>query len=57
MQVLALDPGRLLRQVTPLLLVDNEEALVEGARAFGNLSRTAPAREYMVGDVNEVGWA
>jgi len=48
-QVLALGAPKLLRHVTPLLLCDNEEAVVEAARAFGNFSRTADARTYMVG--------
>ncbi len=47
-QLLQLEPSRLLRHVTPLLLSENEEAVVEAARAFGNLSRQPAAREYMV---------
>lgn len=47
--MLALGAPKLLRHVTPLLLCDNEEAVVEAARAFGNFSRTADARTYMVG--------
>jgi hypothetical protein len=43
-----MEPARLLRYVTPLLLSDNEEAVVEAARAFGNFSRTAEARQYLV---------
>ncbi len=46
-QVLALDPATLLVHITPLLLSDNEEAIVEAARVFGNFSRAPPAREYM----------
>lgn len=48
-QVLAMGASTLLKHVTPLLLCDNEEAIVEAARAFGNFSRTADARAYMVG--------
>jgi hypothetical protein len=47
-QLLAMEPARLLRYVTPLLLSDNEEAVVEAARAFGNFSRAAEARQYLV---------
>lgn len=47
-QLLALMPARLLRHVTPLLLCDNEEAVVEAARAFGNFSRAAEARQYLI---------
>lgn len=48
MQLLATEPSRMLRHVTPLLLCDNEEAVVEAARAFGNFSRAPEAREYLV---------
>jgi len=46
-QILQGEPAALLRHVTPLLMCDNDEAMVEAARAYGNFSRTAPAREYM----------
>ncbi|KAL6761504.1 hypothetical protein V8C86DRAFT_2432954 [Haematococcus lacustris] len=47
-KLLAMEPSLLLRHVTPLLLSDNEEAVVEAARAFGNFSRTAESRQYLV---------
>jgi len=45
----------LLCHVTPLLMSDNEEAAVEAARAYGNFSRVARAREYMQ-EVGEGWW-
>lgn len=45
--VLCAAPEALLRHVTPLLMCDNDEAAVEAARAYGNFSRVANAREYM----------
>ena len=45
--VLCSAPEALLCHVTPLLMCDNEEAAVEAARAYGNFSRVANAREYM----------
>lgn len=48
MQVLALEAEQLLCHVTPLLLCENEEAVVEAARAFGNFSRLPAVREYML---------
>jgi hypothetical protein len=41
------DPSLLLCRITPLLTCDNEEAMVEAARAYGNFSRTAEVRRYM----------
>jgi hypothetical protein len=46
-QVLSADPSTLLCHVTPLLLCDNDEAMVEAARAYGNFSRAPAARVYM----------
>lgn len=37
-QVLSLPPASLLRHITPLLMGDNDEAIVEAARLYGNLS-------------------
>ena len=42
-----MDPPTLLRHVTPLLLCDNEEAIIEAARLYGNFSRLAAVRQYM----------
>eukprot|EP00198_Chlamydomonas_reinhardtii_P013474 XP_001702811.1 predicted protein [Chlamydomonas reinhardtii] len=46
-RVLLLPPPRLLPRITPLLLCDNEEAVVEAARVYGNFSRSADVRDYM----------
>ncbi|KAG2431305.1 hypothetical protein HYH02_013436 [Chlamydomonas schloesseri] len=46
-RVLLLPPSRLLPRITPLLLCDNEEAVVEAARVYGNFSRSADVRDYM----------
>ncbi|GAX78023.1 hypothetical protein CEUSTIGMA_g5465.t1 [Chlamydomonas eustigma] len=46
-KVLSADPSTLLSHVTPLLLCDNDEAMVEAARAYGNFSRVPAARVYM----------
>lgn len=46
-QVLALPPPRLLPRITPLLMCDNEEAVTEAARVYGNYSRSPDVRDYM----------
>lgn len=46
-KVLELDPEILLHCLTPLLMCENEEAMVEAARAYGNFSRVPEAREYI----------
>ncbi len=46
-QVLALPAARLLPRITPLLLCDNEEAVIEAARVYGNFSRSPEVRDYM----------
>lgn len=47
LQVLALPPSELLPHVTPLLLSDNDEAVIEAARVYGNFSRSPDVRAYM----------
>eukprot|EP00798_Chlamydomonas_sp_ICE-L_P011273 gene11273-18905_t len=46
-KILSVEPEKLLQHVTPLLMCENEEAMVEAARTYGNFSRVARAREYM----------
>ncbi|MEW5313475.1 MAG: hypothetical protein WDW38_005041 [Sanguina aurantia] len=46
-QVLAMPPASLLRHITPLLMGDNDEAIVEAARLYGNLSLQPQVRVYM----------
>lgn len=46
-QVLKLPPARLMPRITPLLMCDNEEAVIEAARVYGNFSRSAEVRDYM----------
>ncbi|PNH12894.1 Armadillo repeat-containing protein 2 [Tetrabaena socialis] len=46
-KVLLLPPARLLPRITPLLMCDNEEAVIEAARVYGNFSRSPDVRDYM----------
>ncbi|KAG2484488.1 hypothetical protein HYH03_016720 [Edaphochlamys debaryana] len=46
-KVLSLPCARLLPRITPLLLTDNEEAVIEAARVYGNFSRSPDVRDYM----------
>ncbi|GLC63212.1 hypothetical protein PLESTF_000012300 [Pleodorina starrii] len=46
-KVLALPPSRLMPRITPLLMCDNEEAVIEAARVYGNFSRSPEVRDYM----------
>ncbi|GFR40002.1 hypothetical protein Agub_g537 [Astrephomene gubernaculifera] len=46
-KVLQLPPDRLLPRITPLLMCDNEEAVIEAARVYGNFSRSPEVRDYM----------
>lgn len=55
LQVLALPAARLLPRITPLLLCDNEEAVIEAARVYGNFSRSPEVRDYMQARLGAVG--
>ncbi|GIL94202.1 hypothetical protein Vretimale_474 [Volvox reticuliferus] len=46
-KVLQLPPSRLMPRITPLLMCDNEEAVIEAARVYGNFSRSPEVRDYM----------
>ncbi|KXZ44037.1 hypothetical protein GPECTOR_75g761 [Gonium pectorale] len=46
-KVLCLPAARLLPRITPLLMCDNEEAVIEAARVYGNFSRSPDVRDYM----------
>ncbi|EFJ52458.1 hypothetical protein VOLCADRAFT_120276 [Volvox carteri f. nagariensis] len=46
-KVLQLPPARLMPRITPLLMCDNEEAVIEAARVYGNFSRSPEVRDYM----------